>query len=361
MFEKITSIENLYEATRNAVRSKRDKEDIAEFLFHLEENIDMLHTELKTKSYHHGEYQLFDISDPKKRTISKAKVRDRVVHHAVHDIIYPAIDKSFIYDSYSCRIGKGTHRAIKRVQKWSRTYKYAVHLDIVQYFNSIDRGVLKTLLTKWIKDEDVLWLLNEIVDSSRYIFNRQKNNNIDDGKYSIFNIQSSIQKGLPLGNLTSQFFANIYLNELDQFVKHTLRIKPYVRYMDDIVFFGDDKKVLLKIAFQIKDFVRENLSLDFHEKGFQPFPVKRGIAFLGFRIFPFYRKVLPKGINRFRNRLKKLKKDYENGLRPYGVVDPEGLIPVEKVTQSIQASLAFLDFGNTEKIKKELLMNYVLC
>ena len=291
MFEKITSIENLYEATRNAVRSKRDKEDIAEFLFHLEENIDMLHTELKTKSYHHGEYQLFDISDPKKRTISKAKVRDRVVHHAVHDVIYPAIDKSFIYDSYSCRIGKGTHRAIKRVQKWSRTYKYAVHLDIVQYFNSIDRDILKTLLTKWIKDEDVLWLLNEIINSSSQI-----------DKYR--------ECGLPLGNLTSQFFANIYLNELDQFVKHTLRIKPYIRYMDDILILGNDKRVLLKMAFRIKDFVKENLALDFHEKGFQPFPVKRGIAFLGFRIYPFYRKVLPKGINRFRKRLKKLKRDY---------------------------------------------------
>jgi len=331
MFEKIYSIENLYEATRNAVRSKRDREDIAEFLFHLEENIDMLHTELKTKSYHHGEYQLFDISDPKKRTISKAKVRDRVVHHAVHDMIYPAIDKSFIYDSYSCRIGKGTHRAIKRVQKWCRTYKYAVHLDIVQYFNSIDRGILRTLLTKWIKDEDVLWLLNETIDSSSQI-----------DKYK--------KRGLPLGNLTSQFFANIYLNELDQFVKHTLRIKPYVRYMDDILILGDDKKVLLKMAFRIKDFVKENLALDFHEKGFQPFPVNRGIAFLGFRIYPFYRKVLPKGINRFRKRLKKLKRDYENGN-----------IPVEKVTQSIQSSVAFLDFGNTEKVKKELLSNYVLC
>ena len=291
MFEKITSIENLYEATRNAVRSKRDKEDIAEFLFHLEENIDMLHTELKTKSYHHGEYQLFDISDPKKRTISKAKVRDRVVHHAVHDIIYPAIDKSFVYDSYSCRIGKGTHRAIKRVQKWSRTYKYAVHLDIVQYFNSIDRDILKTLLTKWIKNKEVLWMLNEIINSSSQI-----------DKYR--------ECGLPLGNLTSQFFANIYLNELDQFVKHTLRIKPYIRYMDDILILGNDKRVLLKMAFRIKDFVKENLALDFHEKGFQPFPVKRGIAFLGFRIYPFYRKVLPKGINRFRKRLKKLKRDY---------------------------------------------------
>ena len=353
MFDKIASVENLYSATQKTVRCKRQKEDIAEYLFHQEENIDMLHTELKTKSYHHGEYQLFDISDPKKRTISKAKVRDRVVHHAVHDVIYPMIDNSFIYDSYSCRIGKGTHRAIKRVQKWSRTYKYAIHLDIVQYFNSIDRGILKTLLTKWIKDEDVLWLLNEIIDSSSQIDNYK-------------------ERGLPLGNLTSQFFANIYLNELDQFVKHTLRIKPYIRYMDDILILGDDKKVLLKIAFRIKDFVKENLALDFHEKGFQPFPVNRGIAFLGFRIYPFYRKVLPKGINRFRKRLKKLKRDYESGS-----------ITVGKVTQSIQSSLAFLNFGlrpyrsvlrisdsieseidpegNTEKIKKELLRNYVLC
>ena len=141
---------------------------------------------------------------------------------------------------------------------------------------------------------------------------------------------------------------------------------------DDILILGDDKKVLLKIAFRIKDFVKENLALDFHKKGFQPFPVNRGIAFLGFRIYPFYRKVLPKGINRFRKRLKKLKRDYESGS-----------ITVGKVTQSIQSSLAFLNFGlrpyrsvlrisdsieseidpegNTEKIKKELLRNYVLC
>jgi len=213
MFEKITSIENLYEATRNAVRSKRDREDIAEFLLNLESNIENLNQDLCNHNYKHGKYRLFSIIDPKPRIISKASIRDRVVHHAVHDMIYPAIDKSFIYDSYSCRIGKGTHRAIMRVQKWSRTYKYAIHLDIVQYFNSIDRGVLKTLLTKWIKDKDVLWLLNEIIDSSSQIDKYRK-------------------CGLPLGNLTSQFFANIYLNELDQFVKHTLRIKPYVRYMD---------------------------------------------------------------------------------------------------------------------------------
>jgi len=331
MFEKIASIENLYEATRNAVRSKRDREDIAEFLLNLESNIENLNQDLCSHNYKHGKYKLFHIIDPKPRIISKASIRDRVVHHAVHDVIYPMIDNSFIYDSYSCRIGKGTHRAIKRAQKWSRTYKYAVHLDIVQYFNSIDRSVLKTLLTKCIKDEDVLWLLNEIIDSSSQI-----------DKYR--------ECGLPLGNLTSQFFANIYLNELDQFVKHSLSIKPYIRYMDDILLLGDDKKVLLKIAFSIKDFVKENLALDFHEKGFQPFPVKRGIAFLGFRIYPFYRKVLPKGINRFRNRLKKLKRDYENGS-----------IPAEKVTQSIQSSIAFLDFGNTEKVKKELLRDYVLC
>jgi hypothetical protein len=331
LYSEIYGLENLYCSAYRVASCKRENEDIANYLLNMEENIDTLNIALKGKNYKHGNYEIFQISDPKPRMISKATVNDRVVHHAVHDVICPAIDKSFIYDSYSCRIGKGTHRAIKRVQKWSRTYKYAVHLDIVKYFDSIDRGVLKTLLTKWIKDEDVLWLLNEIIDSSAQI-----------DKYK--------ERGLPLGNLTSQFFANIYLNELDQFVKHTLRIKPYIRYMDDILILGNDKKVLLKMAFRIRDFVKENLALDFHENGFQPFPVNRGIAFLGFRIYPFYRKVLPKGINRFRDRLKKLKRDYENGL-----------IPVEKVTQSIQSSVAFLDFGNTEKVKKELLRDFVLC
>ncbi|NQT65883.1 MAG: RNA-dependent DNA polymerase [FCB group bacterium] len=326
-YQKVTSLENLYEAVRQTVRSKRTKQDIAEFLFHLEDNVELIHQDLKNKKYFHSGYEIFEIIDPKKRTISKASVRDRVVHHAVHSYIYPILDKSFITHSYACRKGKGTHKAIILAQKHCRTYQYAIHLDIVKYFESINRNILKNILQKKLSDKKNLELLFEIIDSS--------------AKIKLYS-----HKGLPLGNLTSQLFANLYLNELDQFVKHNMRIKPFIRYMDDMLIFGNNKNSLLESAFQIEKFTQENLELSIHKKCFQVLPVANGIAFLGFRIFPFYRKVLPKGLNRFRNRLKQLKKDYENNK-----------IELRQVSMSIQSSLSFLKFGNTASVRKELMKN----
>lgn len=326
-YNDVTSLENLYDAVRQTVRSKRNKSDIAEFLFHLEDNIESIHQDLIKEEYSHSGYEIFVINDPKKRTISKASVRDRVVHHAVHNYIYPILDKSFITHSYACRKGKGSHKAIILAQKYCRTYQYAIHLDIVKYFESINRNILKNILQKKTKDNSVLNLLFEIIDSSAQI-------------------NLYVHKGLPLGNLTSQLFANLYLNELDQFVKHNLHIKPFIRYMDDMLIFGNNKKYLLATAFQIGKYCNDKLELEIHRKCFQVLPVKNGVAFLGFKIFPFYRKVIPKGINRFRNRLKQLQSDYTNNK-----------VELKHVSMSIQSSLSFLKFGDTESLRKELMKN----
>jgi RNA-directed DNA polymerase len=327
-YEEIISIENLYEAARKAVRCKRSKQDIATFLLHLEKNIQSIHQDLQANSYRHSGYEIFEITDPKRRVISKATVRDRVVHHAVHSFVYPLLDKSFITHSYACRNGKGSHNAILQTQTYCRSYSFAIHLDIKQYFASIDRTILKRILQKKIKSKEIQCLLDEIIDSSS-------------------NIQIYCEKGLPLGNLTSQLFANVYLNELDKFVKHSLHIKPYIRYMDDMLIFGNDSRELLLFAHQMKDFSADHLALQFHEKCFQILPTAKGIAYLGFRIYPFYKKVLPHGINRFRYRLKRLESDYQNHR-----------IDVEYVSQSIRSSLSFLQFGDTKWIRKKLLNNF---
>lgn len=325
-YQKIISLENLYEAVKQTVRSKRTKTDIAEFLFHLEDNVDNIYNDLKTKKYKHGKYQFFKISDPKPRTISKATVKDRVIHHAVHDVIIPNIDKSFIFHSYACREGKGVHKAVKVVQRWTRSYDYYLHFDIVKYFNNINRNILKRLIKKVVDDKDVLWLLNEIIDSSIH-YNYYIRNNID-----LF----TAEKGIPLGNLTSQLFANIYLNELDQFVKHKLRIKPYIRYMDDFIIMSKNKEYLRKWKKIIIKFVDEELNLKIHTERLHIRKAKQGITFLGFRIYPFYLKVKSKGISRFRKNIKNLKKKYDRNL----ITKTEAIL-------SYNSSIAFINFANS--------------
>ena len=186
-----------------ASRGRRYRDTTADFNFNLEEEIDRLYGELLTKSYRHGKYRVFNIYDPKERQIAAAPFRDRVVHHAVHDVIEPFIDKTFIFDSYACRMNKGTHQALGRAQGFLRRNRFCFHGDIRKYFQSIDREILKGIIRQRIEDKDLLWLMDEIVDSSKSLL------------------------GLPIGNLTSQFLANLYLNELDYFVKFDLRQRYY--------------------------------------------------------------------------------------------------------------------------------------
>jgi len=243
---------------------------------YLEDNIFALYNELKTKTYQHSDYTAFYITDPKRRHIHKAEVRDRVVHHAVYRVLYPIFDKGFIYDSYSCRLEKGTHKAVRRLElftrKISRNYTkpcFALMCDIKKFFDSIDHDILFQLMNKKINDTDTLNLIWEILSS----FERERERE---------------SKGIPLGNLTSQLFANIYLNELDQFVKHQLKIKYYLRYADDFMILGNDQNDLVGLIPVIGQFLQERLNLQFHPNKISIRKLKHGIDFCGYVVLPHY-------------------------------------------------------------------------
>ena len=289
LFEKIIAKENLYLAAHQAALGKRFRDNVALWRLYIEEQVGRLHNDFRCERYQHGQYRVFQIRDPKIRDISVAPFRDRVVHHAFHDVIEPAVDKRFIFDSYACRNGKGTHQALKRADKFIRANRYCFHGDIKKYFPSIDHAILKGLLRRHIEDEEVLKVLNGIIDSSG-------------------------ERGLPIGNLTSQFFANLYLNELDFYVKHILRCKYYIRYMDDFLVFDNDRMRLESLRLNLAGFLGRCLNLQMHAGKSQISQSAKGIKFLGFRLYPGFRRMSTDGVRRFRRRLKSFRYLLENGL-----------------------------------------------
>lgn len=269
LFDRIVSVENLFTAWREFRRGKNNRRDAQEFEYSLENNIFDLHYSLKDHAYQHGGYESFYVHDPKRRHIHKASVRDRLLHHAVFRLLEPIFERKFIFDSWSCRKRKGTHRAVGRFQKlaWrlcrngTRTV-WVLKLDIRKFFESVQRDVLLKILAKTVGDSKTLQLLSQII-----------------GSFS----------ALPLGNLTSQLFANIYLNELDQFVKHRLKTKVYVRYCDDFVLAHCDRATLEHYLESIKLFLKEHLRLQIHGGKIVLQRYHQGIDFLGFVCFPHFR------------------------------------------------------------------------
>ncbi|HYU64959.1 MAG TPA: reverse transcriptase/maturase family protein [Candidatus Paceibacterota bacterium] len=273
-FEDIISVENLLEAWRGFVRRKRDKKDVQEYYRSLMDNILELHQDLENHSYKHGGYQAFNISDPKPRNIHKATVRDRLLHHALHRLLYPLFDRTFIVDSYSCRVGKGSHKALNRFRNFAYRASgnhtktaWVLKCDIKKFFANIDHAVLKQILAMYIPDQDILWLVDRIIDS--------------------FFTRPSV--GLPLGNLTSQLLVNVYMNEFDQFIKHCLKTKYYIRYADDFVILSPDKSWLEELLPKMGDFLFERLKLELHPNKVSIRTMASGIDFLGWVHFPEHR------------------------------------------------------------------------
>jgi len=228
LYETIFSFDNLSLAARKAQRGKRFKENVAQFNMNLEKELLNLLGELQQQNYQPGEYRSFFIYEPKKRMISAAPYRDRVVHHALMNVIGSIFEKSFIFDSYANQIGKGTHRAVQRFQTYLRRYRYVLKCDIKKYFPSIDHEILKQKIRRKIADQKTLWLIDTIIDNSN-----PQVPVIDYFPGDDLLTPIERRRGLPIGNLTSQFFANVYLNDFDHFVKEQLRCQAYVRYVDD--------------------------------------------------------------------------------------------------------------------------------
>ncbi len=273
-YESIISLENLFLAWQEFIVGKRKKRDVQQFSLSLTDNLVQLNAELTARSYKHGGYKAFNISDPKPRNIHKATVRDRVLHHAIYRQLYPFFDRTFIADSFSCRLGKGVHKALGRFESFALQVSrnntrtaWILKMDVRRFFASIDHEILLGILAAHIPDQDILWLLGQIIES----------------------FSSKPDTGLPLGNLTSQLFCNVYLNEFDQFVKHKLKGKYYIRYADDLVLFSDDREWLLGRVSLVSDFLEQRLCLSLHPDKLCLKSLSSGMDFLGWVNFPHHR------------------------------------------------------------------------
>lgn len=339
MFDVLASWENLYVAYRRAISGKRSRPSAAAFEYAVEEQLLDLQHELQCKTYLPGAYTSFLIHEPKRRLISAAPFRDRVVHHALCNLIEPIFERSFIFDSYANRVGKGTHRAVNRCQEFARQYQYYLQCDLKQFFPSIDHAILRRTLSRKIADKDVLWLVDRILDSGIGVLSEQYDMVWFSGD-DLFAMDRP--RGLPIGNLTSQFWANCYLNPFDHFVKRGLGCPAYIRYVDDMVLFSDDKRQLQSWHEAIAERLAD-LRLTLHPHA-QARPVAEGIPFLGFVVYPQCRKLKRrKGIHFVRN-LKRLAHQYA-----------EGEIALSALSASVQGWVNHVRFANTVGLRESVL------
>ena len=303
LFDKITDWDNLILAAKKARQGKRFDPSATRFSLRLESELLRLQRELQSQTYRPGLYHTFLIHDPKQRMISAAPFRDRVVHHALVNVIEPIFEKTFVHDSYANRKGKGTHRAIERYQHYARRYPWVLKCDIRKFFPSVDHAVLKREIRWKIACPDTLWLCDRIIDGS----NTQEAPGVYwPGDYCMpgaAEVQLWPRRGLPIGNLTSQFWANVYLNRFDHFVRETLRAPGYVRYVDDFVLFCGDKNWLQAVQGQLSDFLRAQ-RLALHADKTHVHATARGVPFLGFRVWPRYRVVKKEKTRRFERYLR---------------------------------------------------------
>lgn len=324
----VISVENILYAWKKFRKGKRSKVDVRAFEFGLEENIFDLYYHLISGTWKPDPYVIFYVQDPKLRKIHKATVRDRVLYQLMYLYLYQIFDKSFIHDSYSSRKIKGTHLGIKRFEEFSRIVTknytqiaFTLKCDIRKFFDSIDHDTLISLINKKIKDEKLMSLIVQIIDS----------------------FHTTNRKGLPLGNVTSQIMANIYLNELDQFCKHTLKTEYYIRYCDDFVILHNSREFLESLIDKLQSFLTNKLRLTLHPRKVTIRKIKSGIDFLGYVLLPHYKVLRTKTKNRILKKISRMKYLYE-----------KGQIDKEYFEQSIQSYLGVLSHCKSEKIVESI-------
>lgn len=314
IYDKICDYEELYQSHIEARKGKRYRDDILMFTDRLEENLIELQNELIWQSYEVGAYRPFYVREPKLRLVMALQYRDRVVQWAIYKQLYPFYDKTFIEDSYACRRGKGTHKAADRLQYWLRQVSrkpgdwYYLKLDISKYFYRVDHLVLLDILRRRIKGQRLMELLSRIINSEDTRFGLPAGFSPEECTEDMW----LADVGMPIGNLTSQLFANIYLNELDQLCKHELRLHYYIRYMDDVIILSDDKRELAEIKDIIENFLHDNLHLDLNKKTAIR-PVWTGIDFVGFRIWATHKKLKKQTARRMIRNVKRLCEAVQNG------------------------------------------------
>lgn len=337
MYQQLCSWDNLLLAYHKASQDKRGQPPAATFEYRLEDNLLQLQRELLDKTYRPGRYTSFYVHDPKRRLISAAPFRDRVVHHALCNLIEPIFERSFIADSYANRVGKGTHRALDRAQQCARRYRYVLPCDIRQFFPSIDHAILREILARKIENADVLWLVDRILASGVGVLSEEYTMVYFPGD-DLFAVHRP--RGLPIGNLTSQFWANCYLNPFDHFVKRELGCLGYLRYVDDLLLFADDKRTLGQWRAALIERLAQ-LRLTLHAEAAQARPVTEGIPFLGFTVFPTHRRLKRRKGVAFQRRFKRLLHDYATGM-----------VSFEQVTASVQGWVNHVRYGDTWGLRR---------
>jgi RNA-directed DNA polymerase len=341
LYVQIHSFENLYHAYRKARRGgKRKHEPAAAFELELESNLIRLRDELREKTYHPSPYRHFYICERKRRLISAAPFRDRVVHHSLCSVIEPLFERRFIHDSYACRKGKGTHRAVDRAQEFARRYRYLLQCDVRQFFPSVDHAILRQLLARVIADPDVLWLCDRILESGAKVHRVESEMQWFAGD----DLWAALRpRGLPIGNQTSQFWANVYLDPLDQFVKRELKCWAYLRYCDDFLMFHDDKEQLWEWRAAIIERLADS-RLQLHQERATVSRTHDGFPFLGFRVFPYYRRLRKENSKAYARRLRALAAAYQ-----------EGHVSAEQVQASVQAWVAHVSYAHSWRLRSRIL------
>jgi len=340
LYSQIHMFPNLWMAFDQASSGKRSRPSAAKFEYHLEQELVALQTELREERYQLGGYRSFTVQDPKRRRISAAPFRDRVVHHALMNVIGPLFERQFIYDTYANRVGKGTHAALDRCTYFMRRYRYALPCDVKQFFPSIDHAILREILAKTIGDAKTLRLCEGIIASGAGILDEEYDMTYfpNDDLFA-----ASRPRGLPIGNLTSQFWANVYLGELDHFVKRELKASAYIRYVDDFVLFADSPNILHEWREAIIQFLI-CLRLTVHQDTAQPRPTKDGLSFLGFIVFPESRRLKSRKGFAYRRHLRTLFKNFR-----------AGELQRDRIDASIMAWVGHARHGDTYGLRRAVL------
>lgn len=321
LYPGICSFENIHAAWRKARKGKRAKPEVMAFEADLDKNLHAIRRELADKTWNPGPYRTFSIRDPKPRLIAAASFPDRIVHHAIVNVLEPIFEPTFVFDLYSNRKGKGTHAAVRRAQQFSRKHPYVLHVDVYHYFKSIDRNWLLTILARKIKCTDTLCLIQRLMNVH----------------------QPGLEVGLPLGNQSSQFFANVYLSPVDHFIKEEIGCQGYIRYVDDMFLFGDSKDMLWEMKFRLEEcLTRCRLALKPNASTL--YRVRDSFPCLGFRVLPEVVLMRREAIYRFRRKSRSL-------VRQYAV----GQCNLERVRSSLMGSMGHMAQATTDNLCQILM------
>ncbi len=324
-FDKKLSYEKLMEAHKKSCKNKNCRKDVILFNLKKEAYIQYLYENLKNQTYKHGGYTIFYVHEPKLRRIQKSRYIDRIVHRwLVDNFLAQAFIPQFIENSYACLPNRGMHKATLDVKKAMRHCKqiwgeyYILKMDVKKYFQNINKEKLIQIVSKKIKDKKLMWLINEIIYSTEE------------------------PTGIPIGNYTSQIFANIYLNEVDQFAKHKLKLRYYFRYMDDTIILIENKEKAKKALKEISNFLLKELKLELNSKT-QIFKSKQGVNFCGYKINEYRMKVREKGKKKLKRKIKNLKKNIKNGT-----------MTSKEAKKYLCGHFGYIKYANIYKLKKEL-------